>query len=222
MPQDLQNIFNVDIHFWDFLGNLLLSFICGLIISFVYKIVYKGTSYTPSYVQSLVLLCLITTIVIAVIGNNLARAFGLVGAMSIIRFRTAVRDITDIVFIFLSLSIGLAAGTGAKHFAIAGTLFTCIVILVLSKINFASPKRNEVLLQFSSLSDKNISSESLQILNSYCKSVKLINVKSNGGGNILESFYHVVIKDSTKSIDLIGKLNKIEGISNINLFFDKT
>jgi len=222
LPQDLQNIFNVDIHFWDFLGNLLLSFICGLIISFVYKIVYKGTSYTPSYVQSLVLLCLITTIVIAVIGNNLARAFGLVGAMSIIRFRTAVRDITDIVFIFLSLSIGLAAGTGAKHFAIAGTLFTCIVILVLSKINFASPKRNEVLLQFSSLSDKNISSESLQILNSYCKSVKLINVKSNGGGNILESFYHVVIKDSTKSIDLIGKLNKIEGISNINLFFDKT
>lgn len=222
MPQDLQNIFNFDIHFWDFLGNLILSFICGLIISFVYKIVYKGTSYTPSYVQSLVLLCIITTIVIAVIGNNLARAFGLVGTMSIIRFRTAVRDITDIVFIFLALSIGLAAGTGAKQIAVTGTLSACIIILILSKINFASPKRNEVLLQFSSLSDKNISSESLQILNSFCKSVKLINIKSNGGGNILESFYHVVMKDSTKSIDLIGELNKIDGINNINLFFDKS
>ena len=221
MPQDLQNIFNVDIHFWDFLGNLLLSFICGLIISFVYKIVYKGTSYTPSYVQSLVLLCIITTIVIAVIGNNLARAFGLVGAMSIIRFRTAVRDVTDIVFIFLSLAIGLASGVGARSFAVGGTLFVCIVILFLSKINFASPKRNEVLLQFSSLSDKNISSELLQIMNSYCKSVKLINVKSNGGGNILESFYHVVLKDSSSSINLIADLKKIDGISSINLFFDK-
>lgn len=221
MTQDLQNIFNVDLNFWDFIWNICFSLICGLIISYVYKLIYRGTSYTPSYVQSLVVLCIITTIVIAVIGNNLARAFGLVGTMSIIRFRTAIRDITDIVFIFLALSIGLASGVGLKYVAVIGTVFTCLVIIILSKINYASPKRNEVLLQFSSLHDTNTSEETKNILSIFCKSSKLINVKSNGGGNILENFYHVVLKDNSLASNLVSELKKVNGISSINLFFDK-
>lgn len=92
---------------------------------------------------------MITSVVILVIGNNLARAFGLVGAMSIIRFRTAVRDVQDIVFIFFALSIGMAAGVGLYTVAISGTLIISLAIIMLSVSNFGQSKKREFLLQLS-------------------------------------------------------------------------
>jgi uncharacterized membrane protein YhiD involved in acid resistance len=115
----------------------------------VYRHVYKGPSYSVTFVNALVVLSMITSVVILVIGNNLARAFGLVGAMSIIRFRTAVRDVQDIVFIFFSLSAGMAAGVGLYSVAIAGTLLISLVIVLLSTFNFGQTRKREFLLQVS-------------------------------------------------------------------------
>lgn len=222
MPQEFTNILNPEINLTAIVINLSVALICGLIISYVYRIIYKGPSYTVSFVQSIVLLSIITSIVISVIGNNLARAFGLVGAMSIIRFRTAVRDAIDIVFIFLSLAVGLAAGVGLRTIALTGTIFTCIVILLLSKLSYGTPKRDEVLLQFTTIvSDKNDSPLYQPILEQFCKKIKLINIKSNGGGYIAECFYHVTLKNVNSGTELISALKKVEGITNINLFFDK-
>ena len=222
MPQEFQNILNPEINLLAIVINLLIAFVCGLIISYVYRIIYKGPSYTVSFVQSIVLLSIITSIVISVIGNNLARAFGLVGAMSIIRFRTAVRDAIDIVFIFLALAVGLAAGVGLRTIALSGTIFTCVVILILSKISYGAPKRDEVLLQFTTIvSDKNDSPPYQPVLEQFCKKIKLINIKSNGGGYIAECFYHVTLKNVNSGTEFISALKKIEGLTNINLFFDK-
>lgn len=80
---------------------------------------------------------MITAIVIMVIGNKLARALGVVGAMSIIRFRTAVKDAADIMFIFFALSIGLAAGVKLYSIAFFGTLFVGGVYHVITKFSFA-------------------------------------------------------------------------------------
>jgi len=121
MLEDFQNIEIFSPSIFDIAGNMLVAFVCGLIISVVYRMVYKGPSYSVTFVNSLVLLAMITSVVILVIGNNLARAFGLVGAMSIIRFRTAVRDTQDIIFIFFSLTVGMAAGVGLKIVAIIAT-----------------------------------------------------------------------------------------------------
>ena len=104
-------------------GNLATAFACGLLMSWLYRHTYRGTAYSMTFDRSLVTLTIITAIVIAVIGNNLARAFGLVGAMSIVRFRTAVKDAQDLVFIFFSLAVGLASGVGLHILAIGGTLF---------------------------------------------------------------------------------------------------
>jgi uncharacterized membrane protein YhiD involved in acid resistance len=222
LPQELQNILNPEINLTAIVINLCVAFICGLIISYVYRIVYKGPSYTVSFVQSIVLLSIITSIVISVIGNNLARAFGLVGAMSIIRFRTAVRDAIDIVFIFLSLAVGLAAGVGLRTIALTGTVFTCLVILLLSKFSYGTPKRNEVLLQFTAIvNDKETMPPYQGVLERFCKKIKLINIKSNGGGYVAECFYHVTLKDVNTGTEFVTALKKVEGINNVNLFFDK-
>ena len=107
----------------DVLANLVVAFLCGLMMSIVYRLTYRGPSYSVTFVNSLVLLSIISAIVIMVIGNNIARAFGLVGAMSIIRFRTAIRDTMDLVFIFLSLALGMACGVGLNLLALLGTGF---------------------------------------------------------------------------------------------------
>ncbi|MCK9292376.1 MAG: DUF4956 domain-containing protein [Bacteroidales bacterium] len=125
---------------------MLVALLCGIIIALIYKYTYRGLNYSASFTASLILLTMITTIVIMVIGNNLARAFGMVGAMSIIRFRTAVKDASDIMFIFFSLSIGLAAGVKLYSIAFFGTLIVGGVHLVLNKYNFILPQSREFLL----------------------------------------------------------------------------
>ena len=106
----------------DIVMNLTVALLCGVFIAWLYRLTYKGTGFSMNFVNSIVLLTMITSVVIMVIGNSLARAFGLVGAMSIIRFRTAVKETRDIVFIFFGRTVGLAAGVGYHQIAIIGTV----------------------------------------------------------------------------------------------------
>ncbi|MEO0226013.1 MAG: DUF4956 domain-containing protein, partial [candidate division WOR-3 bacterium] len=103
------------------IANIVVALICGIFISWLYRITYRGPGYSSTYVNSLILLSMITSVVIMVVGNNLARAFGLVGAMSIIRFRTAIKNTQDIVYVFFALAIGMAAGVGLYKVAFIGT-----------------------------------------------------------------------------------------------------
>lgn len=220
MSQEFQGIVNFSVSFSDVFANLFVSFLCGLIIAFFYKTTYKGAGYTNSFVISLITLSLITTIIIMVIGNNLARAFGLVGAMSIIRFRTAVKDTLDIVFIFYSLAIGMATGVGLLSIAIAGTIFIGVVLLALSKFSALPSTREEYLLQFYFIDDSN-DVPYQKVIKKYCKSHKLINVKSLGSEEGLELSYYVQLRNKDKNNEFLRDLKNIVGIEHINLFFDE-
>ena len=117
--------------------NLSLSFVLGIIISLVYKKTHKGLSYSQSFMITNVFVTVIVCMVIMIIGNNLARAFALVGALSIIRFRTVVKDTKDTAYIFWSLASGMAAGTSSYFLAFAGTLVVSGVAFILYYTNFA-------------------------------------------------------------------------------------
>lgn len=165
---------------------------------------------------------MITSVVIMVIGNNLARAFGLVGAMSIIRFRTAVKEPLDIMFIFFSLAIGLAAGVGLFAVAIGGTIFIGIVLIVLTKTSIISSSREEYLLQFYYAgADESNDAPYLAVLKKYCKSHKLINIKSLGNGDGLELSFYVHLKQKDENAGFIKELKTITGLNHVNLFFDE-
>src|SRR3990172_4384220 len=118
-------------------ANLLVALACGFIISLSYRTTSGGANYSPAFVRANVVLSMITALVIMVIGNNLARAFGLVGAMSIIRFRTAVKDIQDIIYIFFALAAGMAAGVGLKAIALFGTLFISGIMVLLYRFRYS-------------------------------------------------------------------------------------
>ena len=221
MFQDLNTLFEFSLSFEQILQNLVVSFICGLIISVFYRKTYQGPGFLNSFVNSLVILAIITSIVIMIIGNNLARAFGLVGAMSIIRFRTAVKETQDIIFIFFSLSIGMAAGVGLHTLAITGTFFVGIITLVLTKTGLITPSQKDFLLQFAFGNGNSDETIFLDVLHKYCKRVKLINVKSVGESAATEYSYYIAFRSKYSSSEFISDFKSLKGIRQVNLFFDE-
>jgi uncharacterized membrane protein YhiD involved in acid resistance len=219
---DIAQLFQFNITLDRIFYNSIVALICGFFILLLYRVTYNGPSYSRSFANSLVILTMITALVIMIIGNNLARAFGLVGAMSIIRFRTAIKDTQDIVFIFFSLSVGMAAGAGLHGIAIVGSGLVGVVTYLLSLGRGAALKRREFLLQFSLNGNANEESPAyLPVMKKYCKAHKLINMKSIQDGTTLELSFYVGLKDQDKGTQFLRELEKTPGIGRVNLFFDE-
>lgn len=222
MLNDFQNILSVSLSIGEVFENLIVSLICGLLISLFYRLTYRGPGMSYSFINSLIVLALITSVVIMVIGNNLARAFGLVGAMSIIRFRTAIKETQDIIYIFFSLAIGMASGVGLHALAFSSTVFIGLILFALTKTNAASPAKKDFLLQFSfSANGGYEEAPFISVFQKYCKSTKLINTKALMESDALELSYHVILKDVKLVAEFVKQLKTSKGVNNVNLFFDE-
>ena len=223
MANEFQNIFMFNITAADVAGNVIVAMLCGFMIALLYKYTYKGLNYSASFTISLIMLTMITAIVIMVIGNNLARAFGMVGAMSIIRFRTAVKDAADIMFIFFALSIGLAAGVKLYSVAFLGTLLVGSVYLIATKFSFTLPQNREFLLQIVAKGEQIADNPFADVLKIYCRRQKLVNVKTMGQepDELMEFSYYIKMKDEKKGNLLVSDIKRLAGIERVNLFFDE-
>jgi uncharacterized membrane protein YhiD involved in acid resistance len=221
MLHDFETYLNNSLTVGTVIENITVSLVCSLLIALFYRWTYKGTGYTLSFIHSLVILSVITAIVIMVIGNNLARAFGLVGAMSIIRFRTPIKEPMDIIYIFFSLAIGMAAGVGLHMIAVLGTMIVGSILLILTKTNLFSIRKEKYLLEFNYLQLGNPAEPPyIAIINLYCRRYNLINIKSNGNEDQLELSYYVDVKNKNLNDKFIRDLNRIEGVFGINLYFN--
>jgi uncharacterized membrane protein YhiD involved in acid resistance len=205
------------------LANLVAALICGLIIALLYRVTYKGISYSGTYVLSLIMLALITALVIMVIGNNLARAFGLVGAMSIIRFRTAVKDTQDIMFIFFALAAGLATGAGMYVIALTGTIFIGAVVYVASLLGSFSTVKKEYLAQLVFPSNAPPGEALQRVLKKNCSKHKIVNIKSFGEGDTMSMEYslYIVLKNRRRALEFTNELQQLPSIKTVNVFFDE-
>ncbi len=96
----------------DLFLSLIIAFVCAIFITYIYKKTYTGVSYTKSFVLSIILLAMVTSLVIRTINSNLALSLGMVGALSIVRFRTAVKDPVDTIFMFWAIAVGIMSGAG--------------------------------------------------------------------------------------------------------------
>ncbi|WP_057762402.1 DUF4956 domain-containing protein [Cytobacillus praedii] len=115
-----------------FFGTLA-SFIVGLFIYYVYKKTFRSVVYSHNFNVTLVLMTMITSLVIMTISTNIVLSLGMVGALSIVRFRTALKDPLDIVFLFWAITAGIAIGANVYPVAIFGSIFISIAVFILSK-----------------------------------------------------------------------------------------
>ena len=115
-------------------ANILVSGILGFFIFISYMISHRGTIYSKKFNVSLVVLTVLTSMVMTVIGNNVALSLGMVGALSIVRFRTAIKDSRDTVYIFWTIIVGICCGVGDFIVAGIGSAFVFILFLILGAI----------------------------------------------------------------------------------------
>lgn len=133
------------------LGEVLialgLSFVLCLMVAYFYRQSHRGLSYSVSFVHAMIILGVTVSVVMLIIGSNIARAFTLVGALSIIRFRNPIKDSRDVAFIFVTMAIGMAVGTGFYLTAAVFALFACFMAYALTRFRIGATARREMLLK---------------------------------------------------------------------------
>ena len=203
----------------EILLNFAVAFLLGMLVSWIYKKTHKGLSYSQSFMLTNIFVAVIVCMVIMIIGNSLARAFALVGALSIIRFRTVVKDTKDTAYIFWALAAGMAAGTGSYFLAIAGSSIISLMAIVLHYTNYGSLNKSEFILQFRAPRNNK---EYNSIISSYSKSSSLIHAEPSGDGSSIKLSYDIVMKDKFDQNNITSDLAKINDITEVVLIAAKS
>ena len=127
------------------LVSMFASLFCGTAIALVYRQAYEGVLFQKTYAITIVLVCLVTTMVIMVISGNLVLSLGMVGALSIVRFRAAIKDPLDIVYIFWAVGVGIANGVAYFSVSVIASLFIGVTLLLAKNIK-SRPSANLIII----------------------------------------------------------------------------
>lgn len=202
---------------------LTIAVILGIVIAWTYFITYRGFSFSKNFTATLVILTVITTLIILVIGDNVARAIGLFGAFSIVRFRTAVKDVRDTAFMFFALAAGLAVGTASIALGVTGVLFISFLIFVLYKIDFGGPRKMDYVLNFDRFTDVDGCEEKVNAkLKKFFKIYNVLAIESKEKGRVLNYRYNVALRSGSNIDQLIKELSELEGLSGVRVVHSKS
>ena len=198
------------------------AFVLSSVITTVYRITHQGLSYSRIFVHPMLLSSITSCMMIMVIGNNLARGLGILGALAIIRFRTPVRDPRDMVFLFCCLAVGI--GCGARVFAVAtaGALFFSGVALYLNWAPFAKRSEFEGLLRFLLPTDSQAHDELQKIFEKNVRSATLVAVREAAQNDLLEYSYQTQLLDSESQHALMSALKRLPGIEEPSLLMQRS
>lgn len=193
------------------------SLALGLCISAVYMLTHKNEEYNASFVVTLIMLPAIIAMIIYLIGNNVARAFSLAGAFSLIRFRSAAGDPKDIAYVFFTLGVGLACGMGYIGYAALFAAILCAVMTVLTLLNYGSRHSGPLRLRIVIPEDMDYNNAFDETLREYTASYRCVRVKTTDFGSLFEITYDITMKDIADSKAFIDKLRSKNGNLNITL-----
>jgi hypothetical protein len=193
----------------DVVLTILLSFGLSLVIARTYQNTHHGNSYSQSFVQTLIILSMVVGIVMLIIGSNIARAFTLVGALSIVRFRNAVKETRDVGFIFFAMAIGMASGTRFYLLAIVSTIIICLLIWLMVRQNMFEKAVREQILKIRVPADIPYDRLFDAVFDRLLRRADLIGLETVQGGMLTELVYGVELKDDTSPQMLLDDLRQL-------------
>jgi hypothetical protein len=197
--------------------SLLLAFVLGQVFAWVYYATHSGLSYSRSFVQSLILITVIVAMVMAVIGNSLITAVGLMGALAIVRFRNVLKDTRDLAYVFCALVVGMATGSQRYFIAILGTLVLCSIAIYLYLTSFGSHEPRNGFLRFYLPSGMGPDHPVLGILRRFCSDFQLVSVQDAGPGAGTEYAYQIMVRDRSLGESLLYEMERTKGIGSLSL-----
>ena len=203
----LENITSISM--LDMAISLVLAFLLGLFIFFIYKKSYSGVMYSASFGVTLIALSLITTVLIMTVVSNVVLSLGMVGALSIVRFRTAIKEPMDIAFLFWAIAVGIVLAAGLIPLAVFGSAFIGAVLVVFSK----KKTRDSPYILVVHCENSSIEQQVRVFVDSQ---VKRLNLKSKSVDNgCVELNYEIRLKEDNSAF--VNQLEAMPGVSQVVL-----
>lgn len=194
---------------------LMLAFVLGQAVAWLYTHTHGSLSYSRGFTQSLVLMALVVTMVMIVIGNSIVTAFGLLGALAIIRFRNVLKDTRDTVFVFFVLVMGMAVGSGRQFTAVVATLAFVAAVAYLRFTDFGTSGRYDGHLSLRlSLASQPRAGE---LLRRHCSATRAVSVRHGASDDATELLYQVRLRDRARGRDLLADLERLDGATDMAL-----
>jgi hypothetical protein len=194
------------------IGALLL----GATVAFIYRRTRPASEVVPSFTVTLVLLAVLIAMVTQVIGDNVARAFSLVGALSIVRFRTVVRDTQDTAFVIFSVAVGMAVGSSHPSVAVSGIVVVGLAAAVMSRQHVGEGS-DQYLLQVRVGVGHDAETLIGDALNTHLHARRLVSMSTARQGMALEVSYRAALKSERSAAELVKALNRLEGVQSVTL-----
>lgn len=196
---------------------MALSFLLSAFIGWIYQITHRGTSYTQSFVFSLVLNGMVVALVMLIVGSNIARAFSLVGALSIIRFRNAVKETRDVGFIFFTMAVGMAIGTRFYMLGVVAAVVISLVILLMTRFDWYAREMSSHILRIQIPDNAPLDGLFDRAFSKYTNRAELLGVDSVHGDMVTDLTYSVGMKHASQAQDFVAEIRKLNGNNRISL-----
>lgn len=194
-----------------------LSLLLSLVLGWVYRSTHHGVSYSQTYVHTLVIFAIVVAFIMLIIGSNIARAFTLVGALSIIRFRHAVKEPRDIGFVFAVMAVGMACGTRFYMLAVFATLGIGATIVGLDKLNLFAKVIRERILIVRLPSGADYKATFSEVFRQHLEEFNLISMETVGESQFQEAIYSVVLRPASEPNQFIEAVRKVNGNNKVSL-----
>jgi hypothetical protein len=202
-------------------GNLLIALLAALALgvaqSLVYMKTHKNKAPSQSFALTLVMIPAIITVIVLLVGSNIARAFSLAGVFAIIRFRSAPGDPKDIAYVLFSTAIGLACGMGYLAYGVIVSAVLCAVMLTLEQIRFGQSKNRSKTLKITIPENLNYQDAFADILKKYTTSYELTRIRTTDLGSLFVLVYAITAPESLNEKELIDALRVRNGNLSITL-----
>jgi len=196
----------------------LLAFVIGVLIAVTYTQTFRGLSYSRGYLQSLIFAPILTAIAMQAIGDSVARGLGMMGAFSLLRFRTNIKDTRDMMFIFAALGAGLACGVYAYQFAVISMGFFCLSVFVVHNVPFSPDADFDAVLKLQIDNTPSLQDSVSEVLKSTTKRYTLISMREMGQGQRLDVSYQIKIRGNKNQSHIFHGLSQIQSVQNTQIF----
>lgn len=195
--------------------GMLLAFLSGQAVAWTYMFTHPGLSYSRSFVNSLIVIPIIVSLVMQVLANNLVTAFGLMAIFAIVRFRNILRDTLDTSFVLASLVLGMAAGSQKYATTILGCIFIILVFVYLRVTNFGARHRYDLILNLHWARPLPEVGDLDRLLHRHSRTLVRASQRTNEGYTGVDLSYRLLLRDLSRIPDLLSELRGLDGVSRI-------
>ena len=196
--------------------GLLLAFLCGQATAWVYIFTHGGLSYSRSFVNALVVMPVLVSLVMQVLSNNLVTAFGLMAVFAIVRFRNILRDTLDTTFVLSVIVLGMACGTQKFTTAIIGLILVMVILLYLWFSRFGSRHRYDVIVNLHWARPITELAALVGLLDRHSMKAHCASQRSNEGYDGVDLSYRLLLRDASRVEELLTELRGLAGVSRVS------